>query len=128
MYILLFVYVTFLFFLGYIYLIVCYAHVHVFGLHTHTWQVFDESALSQRCKEEMYKCYPDAKRAHLKSGGNFPYLSRSTEVDLMIQVYMCIYKQNAQLCDCTLYTTSTDSLDDFPRYKILCQGSLTGSP
>lgn len=50
------------------------------------WQVFDESALSQRCKEEMYKCYPDAKRAHLKSGGNFPYLSRSSEVDLMIQV------------------------------------------
>lgn len=49
-------------------------------------QVFDESALSQRCKEEMYKCYPDAKRAHLKSGGNFPYLSRSGEVNLMIQV------------------------------------------
>ncbi len=49
-------------------------------------QVFDESALSQRCKEEMYKCYPDAKRAHLKSGGNFPYLSRSNEVNLMIQV------------------------------------------
>ena len=49
-------------------------------------QVFDESALSQRCKEEMYKCYPDAKRAHLKSGGNFPYLSRSSEVNLMLQV------------------------------------------
>ncbi|CAI8024061.1 Maspardin [Geodia barretti] len=47
--------------------------------------VFDESALSQRCKEEMYKCYPNAKRAHLKSGGNFPYLSRSGEVNLMIQ-------------------------------------------
>ena len=49
-------------------------------------KVFDESALSQRCKEEMYKCYPDAKRAHLKSGGNFPYLSRSSEVNLMVQV------------------------------------------
>ena len=34
----------------------------------------------------MYKCYPDAKKAHLKSGGNFPYLSRSSEVNLMIQV------------------------------------------
>ena len=43
----------------------------------------------------MYKCYPDAKRAHLKSGGNFPYLSRSTEVDLMIQVSTaCIYMYN----------------------------------
>ncbi len=49
-------------------------------------QVFDESALSQRCKEEMYKCYPEAKKAHLKSGGNFPYLSRSSEVNLMLQV------------------------------------------
>ena len=47
--------------------------------------MFDESALSQKCKEEMYKCYPDAKRAHLKSGGNFPYLSRSSEVNVMIQ-------------------------------------------
>ena len=51
------------------------------------YKVFDESALSQRCKEEMYKCYPNAKRAHLKSGGNFPYLSRSGEVNLMIQVH-----------------------------------------
>ena len=51
-------------------------------------QVFDESALSNTCKEEMYKCYPDAKRAHLKSGGNFPYLSRSSEVNVMLQVRM----------------------------------------
>ena len=48
--------------------------------------MFDESALSQLVKEEIYKCYPDAKRAHLKDGGNFPYLSRSTEVDLHLQV------------------------------------------
>ena len=34
----------------------------------------------------MYKCYPNAKRAHLKSGGNFPYLSRSAEVNIFIQV------------------------------------------
>ena len=53
-------------------------------------QVFDESALSQRCKEEMYKCYPEAKKAHLKSGGNFPYLSRSSEVNLMLQVCVCV--------------------------------------
>ncbi len=51
-------------------------------------KVFDESALSTRCKDEMYKCYPDAKRAHLKSGGNFPYLSRSSEVNLMLQVHV----------------------------------------
>ena len=34
----------------------------------------------------MYKCYPNAKRAHMKSGGNFPYLSRSLEVNIFIQV------------------------------------------
>jgi maspardin len=63
------------------------------------YKVFDESALSQRCKEEMYKCYPNAKRAHLKSGGNFPYLSRSGEVNLMIQVRELIFSVAAyNLC------------------------------
>lgn len=49
-------------------------------------QVFDESALSVTAREELYKFYPDAKRAHLKKGGNFPYLSVSDEVNLHIQV------------------------------------------
>lgn len=59
--------------------------------------VFDESAISQRCKEEMYKCYPDSKRAHLKSGGNFPYLSRSSEVNLMIQIHLMTF-QGTRYC------------------------------
>ena len=50
------------------------------------FQVFDESALSQAVSEELYKCYPDAKRAHLKSGGNFPFLSRSDEVNVFLKV------------------------------------------
>ena len=48
--------------------------------------VFDESALSQSVKEEMYKCYPNARLAHLKTGGNFPFLSRADEVNMYIQV------------------------------------------
>uniref|UniRef100_A0A1I8GDC3 Maspardin n=1 Tax=Macrostomum lignano TaxID=282301 RepID=A0A1I8GDC3_9PLAT len=44
--------------------------------------VFDDNALTSRVREETYKCYPDAKRAHLKSGGNFPYLSRASEIHL----------------------------------------------
>ncbi len=48
--------------------------------------VFDESALSQEVKEELYKSYPKAKLAHLKTGGNFPYLSRSDEVNMHILV------------------------------------------
>lgn len=48
--------------------------------------VFDESALSSAVREELYKCYPHAKLAHLKTGGNFPYLSRCGEVNLHLQV------------------------------------------
>lgn len=54
-------------------------------------QVFDDCALSNAVKEEMYKCYPDAKRAHLKRGGNFPYLSKSAEVNVFIQVRITSY-------------------------------------
>ena len=57
----------------------------LYGLYVNHVQVYDECALSQRVREEMYKCYPNAKRAHLKSGGNFPYLSRADEVNLYLQ-------------------------------------------
>ncbi|EDO37239.1 predicted protein [Nematostella vectensis] len=50
--------------------------------------VFDDCALSQPVKDELYKCYPDAKRAHLKSGGNFPYLCRSADVNLYLQIHL----------------------------------------
>ena len=55
-------------------------------------QVFDACAISDEVKEEMYKCYPNAKRAHLKTGGNFPYLCRSGEVNLHLQVRACFIK------------------------------------
>lgn len=57
-------------------------------------QVFDQSALSTEAKEEMYKLYPNARRAHLKTGGNFPYLCRSAEVNLYIQVSSWIQSMN----------------------------------
>lgn len=50
--------------------------------------VFDKCALSQSVKDEVYKCYPSARRAHLKSGGNFPYLSRCDEVNMYLQVHL----------------------------------------
>ncbi|KAH6939032.1 hypothetical protein HPB50_015620 [Hyalomma asiaticum] len=49
-------------------------------------KVFDSSALKQEVKEELYKLYPHAKRAHLKRGGNFPFLSRSDEFTMHLQV------------------------------------------
>ncbi|XP_064422037.1 maspardin isoform X1 [Latimeria chalumnae] len=51
-------------------------------------KVFDQSALSNEAKEEMYKLYPNARRAHLKTGGNFPYVCRSAEVNLYIQIHL----------------------------------------
>ncbi|XP_047501951.1 maspardin-like [Penaeus chinensis] len=54
--------------------------------------VFDESALSQTVKEEVYKCYPSARLAHLKTGGNFPFLARAEEVNIYIQVHLRAYE------------------------------------
>ena len=48
--------------------------------------VWDACAISDRVKDELHKCYPQAKLAHLKTGGNFPFLSRSEEVNLHILV------------------------------------------
>jgi hypothetical protein len=41
-------------------------------------------------KEDLYKCYPQAKLGHLKTGGNFPFLSRSDEFNLFITVSQVI--------------------------------------
>ncbi|KAH7644286.1 abhydrolase domain-containing protein [Dermatophagoides farinae] len=38
--------------------------------------VFDECSNSESTRIELYKMYPNARLAHLKSGGNYPYLSR----------------------------------------------------
>lgn len=50
--------------------------------------VNDECAISECVKEDLYKCYPNARRAHLKSGGNFPYLSRAAEVNVYLQIHL----------------------------------------
>lgn len=50
--------------------------------------VFDECALTQEVREETYKYYPGAKLAHMKTGGNFPFLSRSEEVNLYITIHL----------------------------------------
>ncbi|XP_074595299.1 maspardin-like [Brevipalpus obovatus] len=50
--------------------------------------VFDHCAISERVKQELYKMYPLAKRAHLKSGGNYPYISRSEEVNMHIVIHL----------------------------------------
>lgn len=46
--------------------------------------VLDQSALATSVRDELGKCYPDAKVAHVKDGGNFPYLSRDQEVNMYV--------------------------------------------
>ncbi|CAH4030447.1 unnamed protein product [Pieris brassicae] len=67
----------------------CYVEPqHLYNLPITIMDVWDESALSSRVREDLYKSYPQAKLAHLKSGGNFPYLSRSDEVNLHLLIHL----------------------------------------
>ena len=66
----------------------CYVEPQKIEIPITILDVFDESALSHSVSEELYKCYPDAKRAHLKSGGNFPYLSRGDEVNIFLKIHL----------------------------------------
>lgn len=56
--------------------------------------VFDEYALSPTDREVVYRFYPQAKLAHLKSGGNFPFLSRTDEINLHLQVSLLFFHKN----------------------------------
>jgi len=54
----------------------------------------DDVALPERVRDEVFKLYPQARQAFLKSGGNFPYLSRPSEINLHIEVHLrhCNYE------------------------------------
>ena len=42
----------------------------------------------QDVRDETYKFYPNAKLAHLKTGGNFPYLSRTEEINMFLLIHL----------------------------------------
>jgi maspardin len=48
----------------------------------------DDVAIPTKLREDVYKFYPSAKLAFLKTGGNFPYLSRSEEFNLYLEVHL----------------------------------------
>jgi len=48
----------------------------------------DEVAIPPKVREEVYKFFPDAKVAELKTGGNFPYLSRADETNMHLEVHL----------------------------------------
>ncbi|CAM1313657.1 SPG21 (predicted) [Pycnogonum litorale] len=57
-------------------------------LHITIVDVFDICALTDDVLTNLYKCYPYSKLAHLKSGGNFPFISRADQVNLHIRVHL----------------------------------------
>ncbi|XP_047307462.1 maspardin [Impatiens glandulifera] len=48
----------------------------------------DYCAIPQKLKDEVIERYPGARRAELKSGGDFPFLSRPDEVNLHLQLHL----------------------------------------
>jgi len=60
--------------------------------------VFDESALSSQTIEALRSHYPNAKLAHLKTGGNFPYLSRSDDVNMHLFVHLRQFTPESRQC------------------------------
>ncbi|XP_019058920.1 PREDICTED: maspardin isoform X2 [Tarenaya hassleriana] len=48
----------------------------------------DYCAIPQELKDELSERYPGARRAHLKTGGDFPFLSRPDEVNLHLQLHL----------------------------------------
>ncbi|OXA61773.1 maspardin [Folsomia candida] len=58
--------------------------------------VFDESALSMQARASLRSHYGHAKLAHLKTGGNFPYLSRSDDVNMHLLVHLRQFSSNSR--------------------------------
>lgn len=79
------------------------------------FKVFDHCALSQNVREELYKLYPNAKRAHLKSGGNFPYLSRAEEVNMHIIVHLRKFKNTKYSACCDEVEVATPATSESPQ-------------
>lgn len=48
----------------------------------------DKCAIPQQLKDEVSERYPGARRALIKSGGDFPFLSRPDEINLHLKVHM----------------------------------------
>eukprot|EP00049_Salpingoeca_infusionum_P019234 m.360981 g.360981 ORF g.360981 m.360981 type:complete len:331 (-) comp19262_c0_seq1:359-1351(-) len=51
-------------------------------------EVNDRSVVSAEVSLQLQKCYPNAKAAQLRSGGNFPYISRADEVNVFLKIHL----------------------------------------
>ena len=46
----------------------------------------DAVALPEKMRDDLYELLEGARFSHLKSGGDFPYLSRNDEFTMLLQV------------------------------------------
>jgi len=51
-------------------------------------QILEKTVLSDDVHDEMSKCFPEAKVAHLRDGGNFPFLARDSEVNMYLKIHL----------------------------------------
>jgi len=57
---------------------------------------FDDFEVPDKVRDEVHKLLPEARQAFIKTGGNFPYLSRAEEVNLHIEVHLLHCNNNSQ--------------------------------
>jgi len=81
--------------------------------------VFDHCALSQSVRDELYKLYPDARRAHLKTGGNFPYLSRWEDVDMHLTIHLRQFQNTKYAAASDQIEVGTPVMDDSLQTELL---------
>ncbi|OTF74685.1 abhydrolase domain-containing protein [Euroglyphus maynei] len=77
--------------------------------------VFDECSNSESTRNEMYKMYPKARLAHLKTGGNYPYLSRPEEMNLHLLVHLRQFNHTEFTSNINFLPTQQSSSDDEPK-------------
>jgi len=77
--------------------------------------VLDDVVLPEKLRNEVCEVYPNARKALLKSGGNFPYLSRADEINMHIEVHLRAHSPLPELNEYSdfhfLPTTTTTTSD-----------------
>lgn len=64
-----------------------YLH-HLQNMPVTLMDVYDDDSIPQCARDDMLKSFPYARQAHLKTGGKFPFLSRSSEVNLHLRLHL----------------------------------------
>ena len=68
------------------YLFICFFFYSLMRLCCPSLKTNDYCAIPQELKDQLSERYPGARKAYLKTGRDFPFLSRSDEVNLHLQV------------------------------------------